>query len=346
MRRALPALLLLCACGSDFQPRSSVQKLRLLAVQAEPPEIGDPALGVPAASVLRSLVADAKPRRSLVIHFACTPDPAPSPSEPPPADCTTYESLASAAAFLDAQQGEGRDCSGGIAPGCINLLGAEACAPEGCAPLGPAPTYTLPAQPLAFPDLYGEVVIVSLAVATEATDPQAALADIRRAVESDPEQNDHMLAVKRISIRTARSPDAPNVNPQIAGILADGAPMDTVITFRNRGQVTLLPRLPPDCSADACPLRQRYTRVSNEGKPLESLTEAWLYSWYATAGKLERPRTLGEARTQTWFGPASDRGRENPPAPGAGGDAARMYLVVRDRRGGVAFTQAPFDIGP
>lgn len=367
MRRALPLLLLLAACGPDFQPSSSVQKLRLLAVQAEPPEIGPAgAPGVPEAARIASLVADpaqlADPaageedrRVAWVFHFACTPDPSwdEESGEPPPANCTSYASLASAGAFFTGQEGGGgRDCTA-VAPGCVNFIGLERCEHGGsCTPAGtlaglpvPAPAYALP-QGLSFEGRYGEVVVVSLAVSAsekELVSGQPPLGGIGPILQDDPGQERHMIAVKRIAVRGATAEDAPNLNPGIAGILARGEPLGPEpAEFPLAGKLELLPRPVAGCSGESCPLVQDYTRYDSEGRPLERRREAWLYAWYVTSGKMRRRSLPGADEVQVWYGPRSPDGMADPAAPGEPGEPGIMYLVVRDRRGGVAWTTGPY----
>lgn len=77
--------LALTACGPDFKPASYVDKLRVLAVQAEPPEIEPLPLDGSAPRMadrarLASLIADpaglTDPDRVItVVYLACTPDP-------------------------------------------------------------------------------------------------------------------------------------------------------------------------------------------------------------------------------------------------------------------------------
>ena len=86
------AVLALAACGPDFDPGSRVEKLRVLGVQAEPPEIAPaPASGTPVAPdraaltslVLRADFAADPGRETSVVYLACVPtpgDPAPSPA--------------------------------------------------------------------------------------------------------------------------------------------------------------------------------------------------------------------------------------------------------------------------
>ena len=92
------ALLALAACTPEFDPASRVEKLRVLAVQADPPEIAPaPLSGTPAApdrAALTSLVVRAdfaaapgrEPRRRSHRPSTgcapCTSRPAPGPPRP------------------------------------------------------------------------------------------------------------------------------------------------------------------------------------------------------------------------------------------------------------------------
>src|SRR6266498_906860 len=85
------AALALAACSPDFDPASKIDKLRVLAITAAPPEIAPPSVDPDLAhtAALTSLVlrADFDAEAALtttIVHLACVPtpgDPAPSPCE-------------------------------------------------------------------------------------------------------------------------------------------------------------------------------------------------------------------------------------------------------------------------
>jgi hypothetical protein len=197
------------------------------------------------------------------------------------------------------------------------------------------PVYVVPAG-FAWPGAFAEVVVVSLVVATEqdlaAAEPAALQAELGRAFHDDPTQERHVLAVKRIEVRGAKAPtDAPNVNPQVRGILAGGAPLGDLAASAT------VPLAPDACGpATAGCERQRYSRLDADGAPVETLTEEWLYSFFATAGKLDSNRTLGETKADTWSGPATREGQLEPLAAPAH-ERDSIYVVVRDRRGGIGW---------
>lgn len=176
--------LALTACGPDFKPASYVDKLRVLAVQADPPEIEPLPLDGSAPRMadrarLSSLVADpaglGDPTRVItVVYLACTPDPL----DPFGSSCTQVAALRDpsqlGSLFGSGAGGPpgGAGGAGGGAGGAggagaptaippISLAGVEVCTQEaGCGPATiqldpndpastiplPPPTYTLPPQ--------------------------------------------------------------------------------------------------------------------------------------------------------------------------------------------------------
>jgi len=175
IHHAVLLILLAAGCGETFKPASYVDRLRILAVQADPPEVMDPASdpsggGPGASSRIRSLVADPAQLEDLerevsVLYLACTPDPR-QPSQG--AVCTSYAMLqdpAALAALLGRSAGGDPASCGGASEGepdtgpettsLISFLGGERCAHGvDCEPLSitvgdsafplPPPTYVVP----------------------------------------------------------------------------------------------------------------------------------------------------------------------------------------------------------
>lgn len=138
---ARPLLLsaaLLAACSPEFDPASRVEKLRVLAVRAEPPEIAPASYGAPpdaarlgALAVHPDFATDPS-RRAVVLHVACTP----RPGDPGPSPCTLLEALAEPSAILAAVDLDLACASPGLgAAGAVTLAGFESCGLEGCGPV-------------------------------------------------------------------------------------------------------------------------------------------------------------------------------------------------------------------
>lgn len=369
---AFPALLF--ACGESFDPPSLVGGLRVLAIQADPPEIAASEEGLPSQSRIRTLLADPAQlddpaRKALVAYVSCTPDP--SSSEPNL--CTAIPTLRDPSA-LGGHLGKGM-CDaggggGGPSPGpTIAFLGAETCdQAQGCHPLVvrvgevdlplPAPVVQLPSSidlaslPQGHPSRKKGIQVVVLAMAIQASPEEIAEA----ADPSDPctlasslmsrffelyGEREHVTALKRVQVRGPDAIDEPNVNPSIAGILSSGAP---------------LPLEPGDPWPDAATFRPGSSHRLHPRPPAPPVDEDGvqlpLETLYQSFTRLRADGTeVGVEREHwaySWFATAGALDATMTHEPGKvvvweapRGDGvptsrrAFFYVVVRDGRGGI-----------
>lgn len=364
------AALALAACSPDFDPASKVDRLRVLAIQANPPEI-EPA-GVttvaPDRATLRSLVLRADfdaehAQTTTVVYLACVPDP----GDLSPSPCVMLAALRDPTVML-AQAAQEMCAAGGIDPAnasTVAFAGVEACEiePGRMAPTcGPATVgaVALPAPEIAVPSDFGSrfealrdvrpdapelilgVQAVVLAFALDATPDELVAGvgtacpagDVARNLAALWPSRDHVLATKRVLIRgpDAYDPD-PNHNPAIEGIDAGGTRLDPdAPTTLAGGTIVLRPILAPDA------LHESYTKLDAAGVPIESTTttEEWVYSWFSTAGEIDELHTRGAT---------ADECRDEWKVSGPAGSAV-VAAVVRDLRGGVAWTIREVTIAP
>jgi hypothetical protein len=354
------ALLALAACTPDFDPASRVEKLRVLAVQAEPPEIAPvPASGTPAAPdraaltslVLRADFATAPGRETTVVYLACVP----VPGDPTPSPCVRLADLRDPAGVLAAIAPASCSAPAGGAPP-IAFAGVEACrtpAAPSWRTCGAATTsggLTLPPPELALPAGYGfdalpsgaperalGVQAVVLAFALDATPDELTAGSGACPAERVATRlgalwaaRDHVLSVKRVSIRGPEAPDAPNENPAVDGISAGGVLLDPAAPASlPRESVAITPVLP--AGADA--LHQAYTELDVSGTYVRSAREEWAWSWFATAGELKDLHTR-------------DGGADDWDLGAAAAGPGLVAAVVRDLRGGVAWRWAEVTVAP
>jgi hypothetical protein len=343
MRRSLliAAALAAAACSPDFDPASRIEKLRVVAIRAEPPEI-DPA-GVQTAD-LTSLVLRADyattTRTTTVVHLACVP----VPGDPNPTPCVLLQNLRDPAVAIAAGARQACAQAAAVDPGgattawpAIALAGFEACVDDACGaasasggPLPPAQV-AIPAG-LVFPAAGVErtlgVQAVDLAFALDAT-PDELVAGIGTACPAADVADqlarlwavrEHVLSTKRVPIRGPASPNAPNRNPAVAGIVAGVTPLDpAAATTLGRGKLELAPVLP----AGAAGAPEAYVKLDADGRPIEPATEEWVYSWFSTAGELKDLHTRSLTKPDEWT--VWDAG------------PARVVVVVRDLRGGTSW---------
>lgn len=346
------------ACSPQFTSPTEVVGLRILAIRSEPPELappGDPA--APARAAMGALVghpvlATDGAWRATVLHVACTPAPGQAEASP----CTVLTQLATPQDLVGlADLGSACTAPGLGMPGAITLAGLESCGRDGCGPVLvrrdpadpepdvtlPAPAYEVPATldlaslPPGSPERVLGVEVVDLALALEidpselgqdtavATDCEALEAAVTR-FAAGWEARPHVSAVKRLRVRGPDAPSAANHNPPLDGIALDGAPLPPpsaspapVGPGAKRALTPILPR-------DEAALRETYREVDGEGRALGEKTEEWTYSWFTTGGELSDLHTRSATQTVELTAPSSG--------------PAVVWLVVRDLRGGVAWT--------
>jgi hypothetical protein len=349
------AALAVAACTPDFDPASKVDRLRVLAIQAEPAEIAPPddpdALHTAALTslVLRAdFYAEPAPTTT-VVYLACVP----TPGDPTPVPCVALASLRDPTPLIGgAAQAV---CDGGsLASLPIAFAGAEECLAGTCGPAS-AMGALLQAPEVAVPDrvddgfaalrdqgggpelvLGVEAVVLAFALDASAGELVTAGAGATSCVAGDLVTGlsrlwpslDHVLSTKRIQIRGPDAPDAPNVNPAIDEIVA--------------GATTLVAAAPTTVTAGTIPLKpvprpglyQQYTELDASGVPIDTTSEEWVYSWFSTAGELDELHTRG-TEPDEW----------TVAAP-AGGARALVAAAVRDLRGGVAWAVREVVVAP
>jgi hypothetical protein len=364
MRRPIliAPLLVLAACSPEFDPASLVEKLRVVAIQAEPPEL-DPA-GVQTAAltslVLRADFVQHPARVTTVLHLACVPDP-----ERPwlGVPCVRFATLRDPVAEVAAIAREAcRAAAGGGSPETygwrwepIALAGLEECVGDLCGPPAGGPAALLPPR-LALPAGFSfpapgadtsagrilGVQAIDLAFAVDAT-PDELIAgigttcpagDLATQLEALWATREHVLSTKRVVIRgpdagTVADADPPNRNPAVAGIRADLVPLDpAAATSLVAGELQLTPALPAGPAGQP----EIYSKRDAAGAVTErKVPEEWVYSWFATAGELKDLHTRSVTDPDRW-------------TVGAVG-SARVVVVVRDLRGGTAWTVRDVVVG-
>ncbi len=350
---AIPAAaaLALAACSPEFDPASRIENLRVVAIRAEPPEIDPTGTSTLTSLALRADDARGSPRTTTVVHLACVPDPrVPAQASP----CTAFATLADpAAAIADLAR---RTCDPGALPGGLRwapvvLAGIEQCGSGSCGPaasggaalhpprLEVPPAFDFPDATAGAPIPPERILGVQAAVLAFAVDatPDELVAGVGTAcpsggVASNLEvlwrTREHVLATKRIVIRGPDSPDAPNQNPVVEGILAGATLLDpAAATPLATGELQLAPVLPEGPAGQP----EVYTPRDAAGAAIETVPEEWVYSWFSTAGELEDLHTRGGD---------TDRWTIGTPGP------AKVVVVVRDLRGGTAWAVRDVVAGP
>jgi hypothetical protein len=345
----LAAALALAACSPDFEPASRIDKLRVLAIKAEPPEIEPAGVGTVALdrAALESLVLradfDAEPARTTtVVHLACLPVPGSGFATP----CQTFDALGDLAALV--QQVAAGACA--PEPGSAPFLaGVEQCQAGICAAASaggiPLRRAEIAAPPLEYfdrasaPERILGIQAVVLAFAIDASPDELAQGAVTTCAEANLvaglarlwPAREHVLATKRVTIRgpASRDPD-PNLNPAVDELVAGATTLERdVVTVLDAGTGTLSLRPVFDDAA-----RQTYTKRDAAGDEIATLREEWVYSWFSTAGELDELHTRGrESNTWTVSGTATGR-------------RALVAAVVRDLRGGTEWAVRAVSVVP
>ena len=359
----LSLLALSAGCASQFEGPEKVKGLRILAVQAEPPEIGAALDGGgaswPAASTQvhtllghPAFAADGEVH-GLVLHLACTT----APGDVAGSICTQISELSQPSDLIGFVSAATACSDPGLGvSGAISFSGLEACSRAGCGPLTVlldpadplsgvtlhAPSYALPADyslaalPAANTQrvLGADVVDVALAVeaspaevapAAAVADPCSALSAVLTSFQDLWPSRAHLAALKWIHVRGPDMPAAspPNHNPEVSGITLAGTRLPAPGGAPVAAQAGRKQDLLPILPGPFDSLRETYQRFDTDGHYLDTRQEDWAFSWFVTAGDVDN------AHTQSYDQP-------NPLKPASG--TTVVWLVVRDLRGGMAWT--------
>ena len=135
-----------------------------------------------------------------------------------------------------------------------------------------------------------------------------------------------VIGLGTVTLRTATSADQANRNPQLRAVSADGVELaaDGSSTLKAGAKVTLLP-LPADDAKQPA------------GAGLEKLN----FSFYATAGEVGELRSADTTATGQPGIASIDY-----TVPLAASGPVRLFVVVRDGRGGVGWLERRFTVAP
>ncbi|HEY0838915.1 MAG TPA: hypothetical protein VGD74_01890, partial [Vulgatibacter sp.] len=364
---AIVSAVSLAGCGENFKPPSYVDGLRILAVRAEVPELA-PSAGtdgsLPSRTELEVLIADPAQlddpdREVTALFFACTPDPL----DPTGSGCSALANLridAKVARAAAAAMCAGGSGGGAASPmrfaGVASCVHGQPCSAvslevEGVPLQLPAPAYEIPDDtdleilpsdhPARVRGIQAMISTVAVAASpaellngADASDPCAFATALGARLGDLLETRESVTAVKRVQIRGPDARDEPNVNPIVTGISARGEalpedpgdPVGPEALIAAGAAAALLPLLPDD-GVDRI---QRYTRLDATGAPVEVVDESWTWSWYASAGTIERLRTRATTEPAAFTAPT---GKKDDPLPAS--KRIFVWTVVRDGRGGV-----------
>ncbi len=309
VRRALLLGCLTVGCtNARFDPETLVKDLRVLAITAEPPEVGP---GEPTRlSVLKTDPA-VPGAVSTVLWVGCEPDP----QDLGRSACNDASILLRPTQITDYPPGLqllgfGLSSTYQSTRGVFDVLAAD--------------------SPVRRAGSVGQVL--SLVVGEE-VDPLATDAKLKEYfARIERKETSVVVALTRVLV-SQKPPEQRNRNPGIVNLVVDGAvhPLNGRVPVKPGAKVSLSVQVPES---------SRDTYVEEQPSGPVTKTEALVGSWYSSAGRFSAARfDTSTSERVTFFAPGSTEFPEDPvPANRTG----TMWLVVRDDRGGQAFARYPF----
>jgi hypothetical protein len=294
----------LCGCGAQLAPETLVDKLRVLSIVAQPPEVA------PGGSTALSIL-ELDPSRpggvTTVLWVGCDPDPFGSSRSA----CNDTSALLMPTSFTT------------FPPG-VKVLG-----------IGPKATYSTDAALFDHPGIddsikqNGVVGQVLAVVIGEFLDPTASNEELKALFERIEKQEiQSVYALTRISVSERA---VLNQNPHLDSVTADGAALPTGATLQvEQGEGVTLHVAGGD--------KETYALVLPEGTM--TYTETLVGAWYSSGGRFDQPRFDLASGTDTVFTAPGSPDNPDDPVPDKRGGT--IWLVLRDDRGGQAFTTMPF----
>lgn len=294
--------MLLCACGAQLKPETLVDKLRVLSITAEPPEVKPGQ-----ASQLSVLQLDPTGGKTTVIWVGCEPDPFGEGRSA----CNDTTALLQPTSFTTFPEG-------------VRILGIGNRAAYSSAPtlFDPIP----PGDSNRFNGVVGPVLAV---VIDEEIDPTSTNEELRELFGRIEKQE--VKSVFALSRVTVSEKDPQNRNPRLELLEVDGA------AHPRNGTLQVLPGQSRALKVTAI---EAETYPLQLPEAMEERQESLVAAWYSTSGRFSLERVELAKQTDTFFtAPGAPDIPEDPvPARRFG----TIWLVLRDSRGGQAFSALPF----
>lgn len=296
---------LAAGCGSNIKPETLVEKLRVLSIVAEPPEVSP---GESTELTELNLDPSRPGGKTTVVWIGCQPDP----FNLGRGACNDVTSALRPTSFAD------------FPPG-VSLLG-----------FGPRAGYTVnadlfdvlaPDDPTRQNGTVGQILAVTLGEEVKATTTNEEFLALFQRIENREIQT--LLSVSRV-LTTERK--VKNTNPRLETLLVDGEPFpkNATLLVQQGQKLALEPKVPEAA-------KESYTLLTPDG-PADR-TEVIVGAWYSTAGRFSEPRVdLFSGTVATYTAPGSV---EVPDDPVPERRTGKVWLVLRDGRGGQSWTELP-----
>ncbi len=312
MRFALAACVLLVGCSSDLPSASFIDKLRVLAIQAEPPEVAPGTTTLARALIVEPIIKAPDVKAVDAFWLACKSAPGALQATPCAVDQTTLPPLCSA------------DASGAA---CI--LGK-----------GPEVSYTPDASSLGT-DGKGEVLLTL--VAADNGPAENCLLDIQKNGGTPQDPDRCVVAFKRLVVN-GNAGATFNQNPGLTSLALNDAPLDGTARFATDGS-TLTLKLPRADGSAELESGGNYEALSvswftTSGKIDGSRSQ---FDVPGCAAASDCPMKEPSAQSTThWITPSADQLGKTAEASGE----VHFWAVARDDRGGVSWLDGKAAPGP
>ncbi len=298
----------IAGCEEELKPETLVEDLRVLGVRSVPAEIRP---GQTAA--LEALVVDPRPRsRHTLVWLACDPDP-----------LNLNRSACSDISQLDDPSALVQPVDGGTPelPTGMRLVGfqqqASYRAPDG---LFDRFSKDDPRRRLG---TVAQVLLLAVADEVNPTRVDEMVALFERVRNGEVKS---ILSIFRIKVS---EDEPPNENPELADLLVADERLPPGATVRaDPGAEVKLELTAPD------PSFEEYQQPTPDG--LEQKTEKLIAAWYSTSGRFSEERIALRSEVPELYTAA---GSAKEPLPER--RSQTLYVVVRDTRGGQAWTSYP-----
>ena len=300
--KARALALLLCGCGAQLKPETLVDKLRVLSITAEPPEVKPGQ-----SSQLSVLQLDPTGGITTVIWVGCEPDPFGEGRSA----CNDTTALLQPTSFTTFPEG-------------VRILGIGNTAAYASAPtlFDPIP----PGDSNRFNGVVGPVLAVVIDEEIDPTSTNEELRDLFARIEKQEVKS--VFALSRV---TVSEKEPRNQNPRLQQLEVDGEALPGNATLQVLpGQSRALKVTAAD--AETYPLQLP--------EAMEERQETLVAAWYSTSGRFSLERVELAKQPDTYF--------TAPGAPDIPEDPVPMrrfgtiWLVLRDSRGGQAYSALPF----
>ncbi len=295
-------LVFLSGCGAQLKPETLVDKLRVLSIVADPPEVK------PGQSAqLSALLLDPSDARTTVIWVGCDPDPFGEGRSA----CNDTSALLQPTSFTTFPEG-------------VHILSIGSRASYASPPtlFDPIPQ----GDANRFNGVVGPVLAVVIGEEIDPTSTNEELRDLFHRIETQEVKS--VFALSRI---TVSEKDPPNQNPRLDGLDVDGKehPKNGTLQVKPGQELSLHVRASE---------RETYTLQLPTGR--EDRTEQLVAAWYSTNGRFSQERLdLDEGPDTIFLAPGSAEVPEDPVPERRFGT---VWLVLRDGRGGQGFATLPF----